>query len=208
VRPRMVARKLPNLVRGLPRSHSFYEPALWLAYLILTRSGVAMEKVGKARFESLLIDAAAVFENYVMTLCQEAAGRGTPFIGWNAVNGNKVPLSLFTTGREAQVEPDIYFTLSGEPVAVADVKYKPEPSRNDRYELISFCEAAQVRHAAFICPQVAGSPPLEVYGVTARGLSISLVRLDLGAQDVIEEETLFVKRLATALGALPAPAPV
>lgn len=196
---RSLSRTLPSVMRRLRPSHAYYEPALWLAYLIATRSGVAIEQIGRARFESVVVDVGTVFENYVRRLCMEAVLAHTHFRGLQAVDGNRVPIRLFRSGRPIDVQPDVYFTAAGRPVSVADAKYKPEPGRGDRHEMVAFCEAAEVGRAAFVCPQMPGTRPFEHYGTTPRGLEIALVRIDLNASDMNAEEAAFLERLSAVL---------
>jgi 5-methylcytosine-specific restriction endonuclease McrBC regulatory subunit McrC len=199
LRNETVARMAPSLIRSLPRSHSFYEPAMWLAYLIAVKGGVELERLGRARFESLVIDVSSVFENYARKLCLEATARHSHFQGCEAVDGNRVPIALFALGTKAEVQPDVYFTRRNDVVAVADAKYKDGPSRGDRYEMLAFCEAAQVRRAAFICPFTPDSQPVEHYGTTPGGLVIHVVRLNLNAKDMGREESEFLDRLSAVL---------
>lgn len=203
VTPDMVARTAPALIRGLPQSHAAYEPALWLSYLIATKSGVLMERIGRSRFESVVIDVSNVFERYVRTLCAEA--KDTRFAGLEVLDGNEEPVRLFTAGIPATTEPDVYLRREsdGTCAALADAKYKKDPTREDRYELLTFCEAAQVMRAAFICPYLPGQDLFSHYGTTARGVNIDVVRINLAAEDMHAEEERFVGELSRSLLATP-----
>jgi len=192
--PVTVARRVPGLMRSLPSTHRFYEPALWLSYLISTRSGVSMETTGRARFESVIIDVSLVFENYVRKICLERAA--SHLGGCEILDGNRWPVPLFVTSAKHTVHPDLYFRRGGRIVAVADTKYKPEPTTQDRYELLAFCEALGVNNAAFVCPR-AGSEPASVhYGTTKSGRRLDVLRIDLALRDMGPEED----RFATSLG--------
>lgn len=195
--PNRMAASVERLVRGLPRTHAFYEPILWLCFLILTRSGLAMESVGRVLFDSIIIDVAKVFEHYVRKVCVE--NEKTYFGNGRILSGADRPIVLFPTTGKFHTEPDIYVSVGGKPVAVADVKYKPEPKREDRYELLAFCEAAQVKRSAFICPLVGDTPPFASYGKTAGGISVDVVRFNLAAQDMEREETVFLGNLRASL---------
>ena len=192
-----VARRVPGLIRSLPSTHRFYEPALWLSYLISTNSGVSMEMVGRAHFETVIIDVSVVFENYIRKLLLERAT--THLAGCEILDGNRWPVPLFTTSAKHIVHPDFYFRRQGRIVAVADAKYKPEPSTQDRYELLAYCEALGVTSAAFVCP-LAGTEPLATrYGITKAGRRIDLLRIDLAKPDMTSEEDRFVTELSRAL---------
>jgi 5-methylcytosine-specific restriction endonuclease McrBC regulatory subunit McrC len=193
-----VSREAIGLIRGLPRRYHFYEPALWLAYLIATKSGVLMESVGRARFDSLIVDMALVFENYVRKLCEEAVSR--QFIGCQVFDGNKRAVPLFCTGAMFTTQPDYYFCRSGKCVAVADAKYKPKLSTQDRYEVLAFCESLGVSKAAFVCPQVGNSPVVAHHGTTRGGRELYVLSIDLGARDMLAEERRFQVQLGKTLG--------
>jgi 5-methylcytosine-specific restriction enzyme subunit McrC len=192
-----VARVTPSIVRGLPRSHHFYEPVLWLAYLICTDSGVSLEEIGPARFETVILDAADVFERYLRTLIQDAAAG--PLRGYVVLDGNTRSVPLFFDRQTPPTKPDYYFLRGGKPVALADAKYKPALSAPDRYELLSFCEALAVNNAAFLVPAFPGQDLTQHHGTTAGGRVITVVRIDLAARDIEAEEAAFIDRLATAL---------
>lgn len=196
----VIARETPHLVRALPAAYSYYEPALWLAYLIAISSGVSMERVGNAKFESLLVNVADVFENYVRRVCAEAQANVLDCV---VRDGNKRPIPLFVSGTNNEVKPDMYFIRGEHTVAVADAKYKLKPERDDRYELLAFCEATGVKRAAFICPLFAGQERVSHHGTTRSGLRIDVIRVDLAAADMEDEEM----RLVAAVKELIGPAP-
>lgn len=198
VRPEDVARLTPRLVRGLPASHRFYEAALWLSYLIATRSGVRMEKTGRARFETVIIDVASVFEVYVRQLCLDVAA--TDLGGCRVFDGNRIHVPLFCDTNKYPTKPDIYLKKDGKNVALADVKYKPKLSSEDRYELLGFCEALEVDVAAFICPKFESGPDTIIHGTTVRGRKIHVVTIDLAAVDMRAEERRFTAQLGKTLG--------
>jgi 5-methylcytosine-specific restriction enzyme subunit McrC len=192
-----VARRVPGLMRSLPSTHRFYEPALWLSYLISTRSGVSMDMLGRAHFETVIIDVSLVFENYVRKICLERAV--THLAGCEILDGNRWPIPLFTTSAKHNVHPDLYFRRQGRIVAVADTKYKPEPSTPDRYELLAFCEALGVTNAAFVCPKTGAEPTITNYGTTKSGRKIDVLRIDLAQRDMGSEEDRFVTSLSHTL---------
>jgi 5-methylcytosine-specific restriction enzyme subunit McrC len=190
-------RRIPILLRRLPPSHDFYEPALWLSYLVAMGRSVKMEVLGQARFETLIVDVSAVFEQYVRKLLQEARQRNFPEI--EVIDGNEYPVPLFVTGITHKTHPDYYFRSRQTLVALADAKYKPEPSAQDRYEVLAFCEALGVQRAAIICPRTQPGPRVIHHGTTRAGRQISIVRIDLAAADLAKEESDFTKAIAEIL---------
>lgn len=195
-----VARTVPSLIRALPCSHQFYKSILWLAYLISTNSGVTMQKIGQAEFETIILDAALVFERYIRRILQDAAP--IQFGGALVENGNARPIPLFEDNLDTySTKPDYYFLKGGQPVAVADAKYKPKISAEDRYEILAFCEALAVSRAAFIVPCYAEDEELtRHYGTTKSGRVVKSIGINLAASDMDDEEGKFIDRLASALG--------
>ncbi len=82
---------------------------------------------------------------------------------------------------------------------MADAKYKCEPSTQDRYEILAFCEALGVQRAAIICPLVNAGPRVTHHGTTRTGRRISIVKIDLAATNMQSEETAFVLALTNEL---------
>jgi len=198
VQPEEVARLMSGLVRGLPPTHRFYEPALWLSYLIATKSGILMEKTGRARFETVLIDVATVFEAYVRKLCEEAAM--TDLGGCRVHDGNKFTVPLFADHSSYSTKPDVYFKRGGVALALADMKYKPSLKAEDRYEILGFCEALKVDVAAFICPRFATEADVSLHGTTPGGRKVYVLAIDLAAKDMATEEKRFTALLGKTLG--------
>jgi len=198
INPSVVAREVVRLIRGLPNSHKFYEPALWLCYLIAIKAGITMEQVGRAKFESVIIDVSKVFEHYVRKLCEEAAD--SHFGGCRVFDGNRQQVPLFVTNNTFLTQPDYYFRRDRIALALADAKYKPKIDTEDRYALVAFCEALNVKKSAFVCPQFGEQPLNDHQGTTRGGIEIHVVRIDLNAADLHAEELRFKSELATALG--------
>ena len=157
-----------------------------------------MEAIGRAKFESIIIDVSNVFERYVRTLCEERAA--THFGRCNVMDGNNRPVSLFVSGGRSETHPDIYFKRGVNFIAVADAKYKLEIKTADRYELLAFCEAMQVDRAAFIVPRQPNQAETTIHGCTPGGRTLHVVSIDLNADDQEAEEARFVTCLATTLG--------
>lgn len=192
----LIARAVPGLLRGLPTTATHYTTPLWLSYLIATRSAVVMEQIGNARFESVIIDVSSVFEQYVRRICMDAEDT---LLRCRVRDGNKTAVRLFSSGINSEVQPDIYFTREGRILAVADAKYKANPTREDRYEVLAHCAATQARRAAFICPMLSDGASSGHYGTTKDGVRFELLRLDLGASDLGAAERQLVLEIAAIL---------
>lgn len=188
----------PALLRGLPAHYRHYEAPLTLAYLIATRSGIRMEEIGPARLESLLINVADVFEEYVRVVLVEATDR----LGCAVLNGNAREVALFPDERPSfGVKPDYYFKRGKVVLAVADAKYKGSISKDDRYEVLAHTEATKARLAIFICPAFAGEPTRERLGRTPSGREFYVLRVNLNAADAAAEETRLIADVADLLHA-------
>jgi 5-methylcytosine-specific restriction endonuclease McrBC regulatory subunit McrC len=156
-----------------------------------------MDLVGRAHFETVILDVSLIFENYVRKICLERAA--TRLAGCEILDGNRWPVPLFATSGKHTVHPDMYFRRAGRIVAVADTKYKPEPSTQDRYELLAFCEALGVNNAAFICPGTGAEAMAAHYGTTRTGRKLDVLRIDLAKRDMGPEEDRFVMSLSRTL---------
>jgi 5-methylcytosine-specific restriction endonuclease McrBC regulatory subunit McrC len=192
-----IALNAPALIRGLPSSHRFYEAMLWLAFLISTSSGIVMERIGAARFETIILDASLVFERYVRRLIEDAVS--TAFLGLDIFDGNLEPVPLFVDNQAVKTQPDYFFRRDGQAVAVADAKYKLSVSATDRYELLAFCEALGVSGAAFILPGYEGLDTVLHHGTTASGKRLQIVKINLSSDEIEKEEEAFIERLGKSL---------
>lgn len=193
----LVAREAISLIRGLPGTHRFYEPALWLSYLMATKSGVRMERIGRAKFESLIIDVSDVFEQYVRSILRGSDGM---FNGCTVLDGNIHQVPLFLNSRQYPTQPDYYFRRQRINVGVADAKYKPNVATEDRYSLITYCEALGVKKCAFICPRFSDEQQSLLQGTTQGGIEVHVIRIDLNASDLASEEIKFKGLVAASLG--------
>ena len=187
-----IARHALRFLHGIPCTHDHYVSAIWLAYLIATGKTVILDKVGPTKFESIVLDVSAVFESYIRTLCEESQ----PLFACDVQDGNRLPLNLFTHGISAKVQPDIYFVHKGKTIAIIDVKYKRNPSEQDRYQLLAFCEASSAKRAAFVCPAIGSDEKRSHYGTTPGGIHIDLFRVDLATSDLSAEEDRFASEIA------------
>ena len=181
-----------QMVARLPNSHREYAPLLWLAYLLHARRGVSIETSGRASFDTFVVNLADVFEDYVRLLVAEHASRFV--LGGRALDGNRHQVPLFVQGAPNTVKPDIYLTTQAGHFAVLDAKYKPALKSSDRYEVLAFCEALQVKKAVILSPGDTDVEP-ELLGTTAGGIRLHLVRINLNSNDMTRTEARFVQQL-------------
>lgn len=185
--------ELAQMVARLPSLHRQYAGLLWLSYLLHARRGISIEASGKAVFDTFVVNLADVFEDYVRFLIANALDTILP--GAKAFNGNDDQVSLFVQGEAHKVKPDIYLlSAEGAPLAVLDAKYKPAAKASDRYEVIAFCEALQVKRAVILCPS-SQPQPIELLGTTPGGIKMHVARINLNAPDMSQAEHEFLEHV-------------
>jgi 5-methylcytosine-specific restriction enzyme subunit McrC len=130
---------------NLTRLNSYYEPALRMAELIL-RSGGVRDRAGALEASTFLIDMNHLFERFVtLQLRRLLAGK---------LEVRDQMQTHLDIGRKIPMRPDLVFYRRGEPVLVADIKYKVTEDgigRNaDYYQLLAYCQAYGVGHGVLI----------------------------------------------------------
>jgi 5-methylcytosine-specific restriction enzyme subunit McrC len=182
---------LPKYVRALPMAHGEYASLLWLAYLIESKKGVELERLGGATFDTFVVNLAELFESYLRNLIREHVAHVFP--GCFVEDGNKRPVRLFAQGQSNPVKPDIYVTRGGVTVALLDAKYKPRIKEEDRYELLAFCDALRIKKALLVSPGNASDSGVTVLGTTQSGVELLHAKIDLSSRDMMRAETDFVR---------------
>jgi 5-methylcytosine-specific restriction enzyme subunit McrC len=170
----------------LPSHYSYYQDPLWTAYLLLQSKLPDLSADGFVTLDSLIVDLSKVFEAFIRTVLSERAGEK----GWRIVDGNDKPYPFFTDNSKYSVHPDIVVVKDGVPVALLDVKYKPEPKESDRYEVLSFMDTTGIARGGFVCPLGPGGTS-RYMGSTVGGKRFSVLRFDLAAADIEVEASRF-----------------
>lgn len=186
-----------RMIADLPSGKKWYAGLLWLSYLINGNKGVKIESLGAASFDTMVIDMAVVFESFVRNVVSTKIHQ----IGDDLVlrDGNRFPLPLFMDRNEHTVHPDLYLLRRGKPIVVIDAKYKPAFKASDRYEVLAFCDALRVRLAILLAPQIPGTCRKKYLGITPSGIRLVELRINLGAEDLVEEENTFLSELKNLL---------
>ncbi|MGK8709165.1 5-methylcytosine restriction system specificity protein McrC [Metapseudomonas otitidis] len=191
---------LLRLVRSLPAHNVSYASLLWLSYLIVMQKGLTIERGGLASFDTFVVNMADIFEAYTREIIREFC---RDFSGYSVKDGNIDQVDLFLDNSKYKVKPDIYILKDKIPVAVLDAKYKPNIKSADRYEIIAFCEALHVKTAIVISPAVSAERIIFL-GKTPSGINFWQITIDLGAEDIADEQNTFLKHvnelLADAVG--------
>lgn len=182
---------LLKLVRTLPSHNTAYASLLWLSYLIVMRRGLTIESSGNASFDTFVVSMADIFEAYTREIIREAYHKSTVYA---VKDGNIHQANLFVDNSKYKVKPDIYVLKDRVPLAVLDAKYKEDIKASDRYEIIAFCEALHVKVAVVISP-ARSADRVTFLGKTPSGIKFWQVTIDLGAEDISEEQEIFVKHI-------------
>ena len=193
---RITENELANMVKRLPASHREFGYLMWLAYLIHSQRGIFVEKIGSASFETFVVNMADVFEDYVRNIIASSAAVISP--GSEVKDGNTHQVKLFVDSEKHKVKPDIYLRRDGKNVAVLDAKYKPSLKAADRYEVLAFCEALNVKKAVLISPSDSHENS-HLIGTTPNGVEMWSTKINLAAEDIAGAEREFMEAIRSAL---------
>ncbi|MFV7432769.1 5-methylcytosine restriction system specificity protein McrC [Pseudomonas shirazica] len=186
---------LIKLVRSLPRHNVSYSSLLWLSYLILMKKGLTIESGGPASFDTFVVSMADVFEAYTREVIRE---HFQSLNHYSVRDGNVHQVDLFLDSSKYKVKPDIYVLKDRVPVAILDAKYKPNIKSADRYEVIAFCEALSVKTAVILSPAISAERVMFL-GKTPSGIKFWQITIDLGAEDFVEEQRVFIENIEKLL---------
>ena len=177
----------PEYARRIPAHRLDYEKAMWASYSILQHAIPELTKENTVKLDSLIVDMAAAFEAFVREVLREHLND----FGLEVRDGNRADVAawFFSGGASGySVHPDLVIERDGQPIAIFDVKYKPGPKDQDRYELLAFMESYGVAIGGFVCPCLSGNDFHGLLGETIIGKQMHLFRFDMSAQDLTREE--------------------
>jgi 5-methylcytosine-specific restriction enzyme subunit McrC len=159
------------------RLNAHYSPALAIARLILEASSWAHAE-GRTRGRSFLVDMPRVFERFVgIALTSRLASQGLTV---------ELQDSDWRLDRDRRVilRPDIVISRNGEPVTVADTKYKVwgasagSPSNDNVYQALAYAIALGVPESHLI--YVSGDIEPRSYPIPAAGKTVIAHAIGLG----------------------------
>jgi 5-methylcytosine-specific restriction enzyme subunit McrC len=191
--PNLTEIRVAGLIKRLPYQHRNYAQLIWLAFLIVTRRGLLIESLGTLNFDTFVVNLADIFEDFVRNIISEHFHLKND--GFSVKNGNKDQISLFRNDNTYKVKPDIYIHRNNVGLAVIDAKYKPSIKAADRYEVISFCEALQVKRAIVVSPRV-DENRTDFLGTTPGGIEFWHSRISLSPHDMRDEERDFLASIS------------
>lgn len=136
-----VGRNPPHLIEArrtqLSSQHQGLEAARLVGLLLLEGAGVNHASGGHS-LSGFLWNSDTIYENYIFWLCQQAANRHGLKVTKNEVSFGKI---INGEGGKLKTTPDVVFrNETGDPVAVADAKYKllgSRPKASDIYQVFT-----------------------------------------------------------------------
>ncbi|WP_370192139.1 McrC family protein [Streptacidiphilus sp. MAP5-52] len=157
------------------RLNARYHTALHLAQTIL-RNASAEHDAGNLRIDGFIFDLNKIFEDFVCVALREALrDQG----GRTEIQARGIHLDEASTVR---VKPDfVWYGDSGQPLAVADAKYKAERPEGfpdaDLYQLLAYCTTLGLHSGNLIYAK--GNAPHAAHDIRNAGIRIHQHALDL-----------------------------
>jgi 5-methylcytosine-specific restriction enzyme subunit McrC len=174
---------------AFPKTHPSYGRICRIALYVLRSLGLDMLNQGtEATLPSFVVDLESVFERYVFRTLQRELPTYLPDA--QVLDGNSEGArELFSDRRGYLMTPDIVVTRRGEPILVADVKYKDVPERDDRSQVITYAVGYGTTQGLLICP----ASSRERHGLRRLGTIKNNVRVDeyyfdLSSDNLVEED--------------------
>jgi 5-methylcytosine-specific restriction endonuclease McrBC regulatory subunit McrC len=136
-----VGRRPPHLIEArrtqLSAQHQGLEAARMVGLLLLEGAGVNHAS-GEHALSGFLWNSDTIYENYIFWLCQRAANQRGMKVTKNEVKFGQI---LNGEGSKLKTTPDVVFrNETGNPIAVADAKYKllgSRPKASDTYQVFT-----------------------------------------------------------------------
>ena len=129
----------------LDRRYAHALPAVRMAEAILRRMSIELRD-GEREAVTFLIDMNALYEDFIVEGLREA-------LGLSAAEWVHHPRGLYLdTDRQLRLLPDALWKRRRKPLLVLDAKYKEtdKPVRADIYQMVSYCQALDVRDAVLV----------------------------------------------------------
>lgn len=170
-----VPRAAAILARPLNRLNAHYEKALQLACIIIDSSSTS-DGVGSSSASTFLVDMNQVFERYMTEMLRRSMPTGVELV-------EQYSTTLDIAG-DVSIYPDLVLRRSGQPFAVADLKYiQPgkETGKNDNlFQIVSYCDALGVDTGTLIYVAEPGFGDMHMV-VRVSGKTINVVRVDVSS---------------------------
>lgn len=186
-----------------------YVEAHALARAIFGGQGISLQAKGALNLQPIVVNLEDAFEAYFRTnLARELSSYGFQALDGRLAYPEGMKANLYSQAATAEIaaidaKPDIVIAAGGVPQAVIDVKYRPysggPPVRADVDQIITYAAVYGARKALIAVPERPnGMPnilPIGKIGPT----DVSVVMVDLNAENLTEELGLTAKALADYL---------
>lgn len=168
--------------KTIPNSRSYYYDILNLCMFFVTHSTLDYTSAKQVRVRSFVVDMNKVFEEYLCNVLKD--GLTEPY---SLKRYSKAP--LFDNTEKYYVEPDYLLLEDGKITAIADAKYKPEPTTDDFYQVLVYADRYNVTNALLIYPSWSGTTYTESYRFKER--QVKIIHFDMS--NVEESEKMLIE---------------
>ncbi len=186
-----VGRRPPHLIEArrtqLSPQHQGLEAARLVGLLLLEGAGVNHAS-GEQALSGFLWNSDTIYENYIFWLCQRAANQRGIKATKNEVKFGQI---LRGEGSNLKTTPDVVFrNATGNPIAVADAKYKrlgSRPKASDTYQVFTAghilgCQKVSLTypssnnrvHTVWSIPSALGGKDIELTALPINLMSLSM----------------------------------
>jgi 5-methylcytosine-specific restriction enzyme subunit McrC len=147
-------------LRSVPSFREKYNYVIPIAMTLLRGGNILHESALRGlEMPSFLIEMDPLFECYIRNTLHSHFEDHESEIFVRDGNLPKWQRKLLRDNHQYPVKPDIVFLRrSLPPLAIADVKYKPKPREEDRYQIIAHALSYQVKRAVLIYPAAENGP--------------------------------------------------
>lgn len=175
----ITAQRLAEGFYGGPRGA--YGSCLTLARLILGQAGISLEGRTRVLGDSLFINSATLFENYV----RSALAMVLKPMGLTVTKGGAPTQFLYDDGS-FELIPDIRISRGLDTLALGDAKYK-DPTASDHYQMAAYMRSYGIGRAFLLCPDYGVAKEAVRHHRAADGRTVTVIRLPLRDLDATEE---------------------
>lgn len=175
----ITAERLARGFYGGPRGA--YASGVTLARLILGQAGMSLGREVCVLGDSLFVNSATLFENYV----RAALAAALKPLGYSVSKGGAPAQFMYDDGS-FELIPDIRVSQGLSTLALGDAKYKT-PDSSDHYQMAAYMRAYNVSRAFLLCPEYAPTPVAITRHRASDGRTVAVVRLPLSDLDATEQ---------------------
>jgi 5-methylcytosine-specific restriction enzyme subunit McrC len=193
-------------VSALPYNKPSYRIAIPVAKLVALNKGIVVrEQDGDVVLPSVLVSMETVFESYIRSVLRTAMTTDKSLLVFDGNQGQPLGAArpLFdgseSAGKTNQVNPDVVIwrgtPANNAPELVIDAKYKvvSKPDRSDMEQVLVYGLAYKCKRVCLAYPRRGPTEPAVQHVGSVGGIHLFMMRFNLGADDLPEEERIFVQ---------------